>query len=210
VFINYFDKLRLAGSVFQFPLRHRWSSQKSITVIYHLLINLTLLFIVCSQCSMLRPDLFMDLIDLNTSRISCAINFIGCALVSRDCERVNLKCAFWSTKQFMNLRRITLPKCISQLVLSKLADICAICTTGNLIVPATNTQYGQYEHFQSLRSFLGTIYQSTSKLIKLILKFISRIGKLLPVYRQSFFCSAVLTPQHYHWYAATRFAFPGG
>jgi len=30
------------------------------------------------------------------------------------------------------------------------------------------------------------------------------------VYRRSFFCSAVLTPQHYHWYAATRFAFPGG
>ena len=25
----------------------------------------------------------------------------------------------------------------------------------------------------------------------------------------SFFCSAVLTPQHYHWYAATRFASPG-
>jgi len=24
------------------------------------------------------------------------------------------------------------------------------------------------------------------------------------------FCSAVLTSQHYHWYAATRFAFPGG
>jgi len=24
------------------------------------------------------------------------------------------------------------------------------------------------------------------------------------------FCSAVLTPQHYHWYAATRFTFPGG
>jgi len=31
----------------------------------------------------------------------------------------------------------------------------------------------------------------------------------IPVYRRSFFCSAVLT-QHYHWYAATRFAFPGG
>jgi len=30
-----------------------------------------------------------------------------------------------------------------------------------------------------------------------------------PVYRQSFFCSAVLTPQHYHWYAVTPFAFPG-
>jgi len=26
---------------------------------------------------------------------------------------------------------------------------------------------------------------------------------------ESFFCSTVLTPQHYHWYAATRFAFPG-
>jgi len=33
---------------------------------------------------------------------------------------------------------------------------------------------------------------------------------LQPVYRQSFFCSAVLTPQHYHWYAATRFTLPGG
>jgi len=32
----------------------------------------------------------------------------------------------------------------------------------------------------------------------------------VPVYRQSFFCSAVLTPQHYHWYAASRFALPGG
>jgi len=32
----------------------------------------------------------------------------------------------------------------------------------------------------------------------------------ISVYRQSFFCSAVLTPQHYHWYAATRFALPGG
>jgi len=30
------------------------------------------------------------------------------------------------------------------------------------------------------------------------------------IYRQSFFCSAVLTPQNYHWYAATRFALPGG
>jgi len=28
--------------------------------------------------------------------------------------------------------------------------------------------------------------------------------------RQSFLCSAVLNAQHYHWYAATRFAFPGG
>jgi len=28
------------------------------------------------------------------------------------------------------------------------------------------------------------------------------------VFRQSFFCSAVLTSQHYHWYAATRFALP--
>jgi len=46
--------------------------------------------------------------------------------------------------------------------------------------------------------------------LKLILKFIWWIGKLLPVYSQSFFCSAVLTPQHYHWYAATRFALPGG
>jgi len=34
--------------------------------------------------------------------------------------------------------------------------------------------------------------------------------KATTLYRQSFFCSAVLTPQHYHWYAATRFAFPGG
>ena len=49
-----------------------------------------------------------------------------------------------------------------------------------------------------------------AKVRKLILKFIKRIGKLAPVYRQSFFCSAVLTPQHYHWYAATRFAVPGG
>jgi len=39
---------------------------------------------------------------------------------------------------------------------------------------------------------------------------VMRIGKLLRGYRQSFSCSAVLTPQHYHWYAATRFAFPGG
>jgi len=46
--------------------------------------------------------------------------------------------------------------------------------------------------------------------LKLILKFIKRIGKLLPVYRESFFCSAVLTPQHYHWYATTRFALPDG
>jgi len=46
--------------------------------------------------------------------------------------------------------------------------------------------------------------------LKLILKFIKRFGKLLPVYRQSFFFSAVLTPQHYHWYTVTRFAFPGG
>jgi len=30
------------------------------------------------------------------------------------------------------------------------------------------------------------------KKLKLILKFIYRIGKQLPVYRQSFFCSAVL------------------
>jgi len=28
----------------------------------------------------------------------------------------------------------------------------------------------------------------------------------IPVYRQSLSCSAELTPQHYHWYAATRFA----
>jgi len=28
---------------------------------------------------------------------------------------------------------------------------------------------------------------------------------VLPVYRQDFLCSAVLTLQHYHWYAATRF-----
>jgi len=35
--------------------------------------------------------------------------------------------------------------------------------------------------------------------------FETQIGKLLPVYRQSFFGS---TPHHYHWYAATRFAFP--
>jgi len=45
---------------------------------------------------------------------------------------------------------------------------------------------------------------------KLVFTFLKRIGKLLPVYTQSFFCIAVLTPQHYHWYAATRFAFPGG
>jgi len=34
--------------------------------------------------------------------------------------------------------------------------------------------------------------------------------KAIPVYRQSFFCSAVLTRRHYHWYAATRFALAGG
>jgi len=34
--------------------------------------------------------------------------------------------------------------------------------------------------------------------------------KLLPVYRDSFYCSAMLTTQHYHWYAATWFAFCGG
>jgi len=30
------------------------------------------------------------------------------------------------------------------------------------------------------------------------------------LYRQSLFCSTVLIPQHYLWYAAARFAFPGG
>jgi len=50
----------------------------------------------------------------------------------------------------------------------------------------------------------------TTYKLKLILKFIQRIGKLLPVFRQNLFCSAVLTPQHYHCYAATRFALPGG
>jgi hypothetical protein len=34
--------------------------------------------------------------------------------------------------------------------------------------------------------------------------------KLVPVQGQRFFCSAVLTPQHCHWYAATQFAFHGG
>jgi len=33
------------------------------------------------------------------------------------------------------------------------------------------------------------------------------IGKLLPLYSQSFFCPAGFTSQHYHWYAATWFAF---
>jgi len=46
---------------------------------------------------------------------------------------------------------------------------------------------------------------------KLILKFILRIGKQYYLYyRQSIFCFSVLTPQHYNWYAATRFALPGG
>jgi len=33
---------------------------------------------------------------------------------------------------------------------------------------------------------------------------------ILTGYKQSCFYSTVLTPQHYHWYAAIRFAFPGG
>jgi len=49
------------------------------------------------------------------------------------------------------------------------------------------------------------------KLIKVnFLIYIADRKATIPVYRQSFFCSAVLTPQHYHWYAATRFTFPVG
>jgi len=68
----------------------------------------------------------------------------------------------------------------------------------------------KYHRMKARQSANSLLYSLIKKVKKLILKFILRIGKLLPVYRQSFFCSAVLTQQHYHWYAATRFAFPGG
>jgi len=88
----------------------------------YVLINLTLLFIVCSKCSMVRPGYFMELNDLTTSLIPCVTNFFGCELLNV----LTLYCAFWSTKLFMVLHRITLPKCVCQLVLLKLADIACI------------------------------------------------------------------------------------
>jgi len=46
------------------------------------------------------------------------------------------------------------------------------------------------------------------KKLKVNFEMLKWIRKLQPQYRLSFFCSAVLTLQLYHWYAATRFAFP--
>jgi len=155
-----FDNLRLAGGVFQFLLRHHQTiallSQQSTTVMLYLLINRTPLFIICSQCSMLGPDLFMKLIDLTTSLISCVTNFISCELMNVS----TLNCAFWSTKLFMNFHWITLLKCV--LVGSIEAHRCLRSSTaGNLIVPQQIHSLVN-EHIQSLLSSFGTIYQSKS------------------------------------------------
>jgi len=51
------------------------------------------------------------------------------------------------------------------------------------------TEIQQMSHYSSLWQ-TGNAYE---KKLKLILKFMQQIGKLVPVYGQSFFCSAVLT-----------------
>jgi len=141
----------------------------------YLLINLTLLFVVFSQCSTLRPDLFMKLIDLITSDIMRdKLHWL------RADKRVDFKLCLLVYKAVHSL----MPDNITGMCL----PVCSVkahwrlrsSAAGNLIMPTTNIQFGQ-QHLQKLLSSLETIHQSISgrQHLSLLSKKLSKLIYLL-------------------------------